>query len=379
MKQDACHNTGCFILAGGGTGGHLYPGFSVAAAIKKLAPEAEILFLCTDRPFDQSQMPGCGYPYEVQPVRPLPSPARPVTWLPFLRGWFGSKALCRKMMTQRHVRAVLGLGGYASGPAMKVASELKLPTAMLNPDAVPGKANHFSARLADRIFVQWEETLPHFGRYASKCIVSGCPIRDDFSHKFDRHKACRELRLSTDKKTLVIVGGSQGGRNVNEAAGWCLNELGSRFLENWQVFHITGANDLDRTREFYRQYQLTVRTEPFVGDMPQLLGITDCLIGRAGASTLAELTAFGIPAILLPYPYHKDQHQLYNAQVLARNQGAKIVTDYCDLTRTGPELLKTMRQSLAGDSLEQMAIAAKNLARPGAADQVARHLIGLFE
>ncbi|MCF7956927.1 MAG: UDP-N-acetylglucosamine--N-acetylmuramyl-(pentapeptide) pyrophosphoryl-undecaprenol N-acetylglucosamine transferase [Phycisphaerae bacterium] len=383
-----------YIFAGGGSGGHLYPGLAVADALTELDPEAEIIFACTTRPIDQKILAERGYQTAPQPVVPLPN--RPWKIWSFIRKWKASTQLCRKLIKERNVVAVLGLGGFASAPAMKVAARKRaraplglkralspfghpITVGMLNPDAVPGKANKYCAKFADHIFTQWAPTVDYFGKYAPKCVVSGCPIRPGFLPRNDQAspstRTIEKLGLHSNKKTLVIVGGSLGGHNVNTAVVQSLTE-GNIDLSDWQILHITGPNDRRQTADTYAKANLNVTTIDFCHDMEQVLTIATLVIGRAGASTLAELTVVGVPSILLPYPYHKDQHQHKNAKVLTEAGAALVVTDTCDTKKTAKHLTETLTQCLDDNTLEKMTRAARAIKKNNAARKVALQLTG---
>lgn len=369
---------GLLVLAGGGTGGHLFPGLAVARAFKQRFPQGRVLFLATQRPIDDTILGPSGWDYQAQPVQPLPR--RPDQFISFLRGWQDSMAMCRKILADPKLFAVLGLGGFASGPAIKAARGRHVSIGLLNPDAVPGRANRFAMGKVDVIFAQWEQSTEHFGRHARKCRVTGCPIRSEIITT-TRQDGCRELGLDPQKQTLVIMGGSQGGHNVNEAAVWSLTHAGESLsplhdlLAGWQIIHITGAADREQVQQRYATAKLEVQVLPFTERMGAVMATADLVVNRAGASTLAEITASGTPSILLPYPYHKDQHQLRNAEILREVGAAMIVKDQCVAERTGVTLRAALGRCLTEpDRLAQMARGAQTLARPDAAVDVVRFL-----
>ena len=365
-----------YILAGGGSGGHLYPGIAVAEVLREIEPEAVILFLCTERQIDQDILEDSGWRYERQPIVPLPRSVGRV--LNFWRRWRASVKLCERLIREKRPTAVLGLGGYASGPAMRVAARMKVPVGMINSDALPGVANKYCRKFADRIFVQWRESVSYFGKDARKCTVTGCPIRNMFEGQVAKNKDNRE-------KVLLIMGGSQGGRNVNRAVVKCLTEVEesgegncvgqSLILQGWQITHITGKDDREWVERQYKGAKVAAKVIDFTRKLPQLLVGADLVIGRAGASSLAELTAMGIASILLPYPYHRDRHQLRNAEVLEKSGAAKVVTDHCDEEKTSRELKNVLNELLADeDCLESMSRAAQKIGKPDAAARVADEL-----
>jgi UDP-N-acetylglucosamine--N-acetylmuramyl-(pentapeptide) pyrophosphoryl-undecaprenol N-acetylglucosamine transferase len=355
----------------------LYPAIAVVEALKELEPASEVLFLCTQREIDKEILCKAGLSFETQPVRPL-LVRQPMSWFGFWRDWQGSLRICGDIMRKRRPAAVLGLGGFGSGPGLKAAARLGIATAMLNPDAVPGRANRFCRKFAGRIFVQWQESCDRFNK-DDNCIVTGCPIRLSVAMpRFNEKQARRRMGLTSDKKVLVVMGGSQGGRNVNRAAVECLTVNKEEFLgDEWQVVHITGKGDFQWVEQQYKNAHIEAKVREFTDDMDMLLAVTDLAIARAGASTLAELTATAVASILLPYPYHRDQHQRHNAEVLAKAGASKIVTDYCDAKRSAEELGQAMRQCMADGQIAKMSLAAGAIGCPNAARRVAEELIAM--
>ncbi|MBN2376712.1 MAG: UDP-N-acetylglucosamine--N-acetylmuramyl-(pentapeptide) pyrophosphoryl-undecaprenol N-acetylglucosamine transferase [Sedimentisphaerales bacterium] len=376
-------NNSCYIFAGGGSGGHLYPGLAVASVLRKMQPGAEILFLATEREIDRRILSASGFEFVAQPIVPLPR--RPMKVWDFYQRWRKSCRLCRDLFQQRQTQVVLGLGGYASGAALKTAARVGIPAAMLNPDALPGKANRFAMPLVRKIFLQWLGSTECFGRFADRCVVTGCPIRDEFNNpallQSDRESMLKAIGLVTDKKTLLVMAGSQGGHNVNRAVvrlftdeQFCNDNQAA--LADWQILHLSGADQEDWVRQQYQSASVAGAVLDFAEQMPKLLMAADLVISRAGASSLAELTALAKPAVLIPYPYHRDQHQMKNAQVLAQTGAARIVIDQCDEQKTSRNLGEVLQGLFQHNAiLDEMAAAAAKLARPDAAQDVAEELI----
>ena len=362
----------------------MYPGLAVAEALREINPEAGILFLCTEREIDERILAESGFSFIPQPIVPLPRKVGQV-WN-FYACWRDSIGLCKGVLQREQPRAVLGLGGFASGPALKVAWKMKIPTAMLNPDAVPGIANRYARRHAQKIFLQWETSRQYFDKDESKCVVTGCPIRRAIVQGRGAGNEGRQakitLGLAAEKRLLVVMGGSQGGQNVNRAVVACLKGMGNPVgqgptLQEWQILHLTGKADKKMVEKEYSLVQIEAAVWAYTEQMDKVLAAAELVIGRAGASTLAELTAAGVASILLPYPYHKDQHQLRNAEVLAEAGAAKIVTDTCDEEKTAQALAAVLGDSMIEGEIRKMADAARRLAKPEAAKRVAEELIRL--
>lgn len=358
-----------FILAGGGTGGHLYPGLAVAEAFQKLQPDVEVTVYGTGRPIDKRLTDDRGYGLVVQEVRAFPS--RPWHIPGFLLTWRRSVKKALADFQSRRPAVVLGLGGYAAGPAVVAAAKLGVPVAIFNPDAVPGRANRRLARHAQRIFVQWDETRHYFPESA-EVRVTGCPIRPSFS-KATRDHGCRLLKIDPDKHTVLITGASQGARSINLAA-MELMELW-QVAQDWQVVHLTGVPDLETCRVAYEKHNVTAKTLAFTEHMAFCMAASDVIISRAGASTLAEITAMGLPSILLPYPFDRKQHQRKNAEVLVKNNAAVLVDDLNDPKLNARQLREELRDIMRSEERRrQMSRRARALGRTGAADDMASQL-----
>ena len=277
------------------------------------------------------------------------------------------------MLKHGSQRAVVcGLGGFASGPALKTARKLGVPTAMINPDALPGKANKYCSKFADQIFVQWEETIETFGRHSEKCMTTGCPIRNNFYRD-----AAQLSPESLYTKQLLVFGGSLGGHNVNTAVLSTIEYIHSRqpaMLDGWKIFHITGPADFQSVSDHYSRLPYDHEVVSYCEDMDQALKNSSLVICRAGASTLAELTAIGLGSILVPYPYHKDNHQLKNAEILSNRSAAVIVEDTKDKVKTAALLYEALTDCLNEKTCYEMAIAAKNISRSNAAETIGNEL-----
>lgn len=358
--------TSSYVFSGGGTGGHLYPGLAVAAALHIREPDAHITFFTTGRPLDRELLSQSGFDQIEQPVRPFS--ARPWHWPQFWSAWRRSVNLASQILRQQRPRAVLGLGGYAAAPPVVAARRLGIPTAILNPDAIPGKANRFLACRADLVVVQWEDSKQHFGGHPD-CRAIGCPIRAAFATP-NPQSARRSLALQKDRSLLLVTAGSLGARSVNEALLLAWPRL-LRAHPEWQLVHVTGAKDEAMVRDSYARSAAAATVLAFTHEMPDLLAAADLVVARAGASTLAELTALGRPAVLFPYPYHRDRHQHANAGVLAKAGAAILLEDTKD-GNANAALLYPVLERLADPGIRlPLARAAAALGRPRAADLVA--------
>ncbi len=363
------------VFAGGGTGGHLFPAVAVAEALIRRSADIDIEFYTTQRPLDDQILGGREWHFTPQSVRPFR--IAPWHWPGFWWHWRRSVRLGRRRMGARMPSVVVGTGGYGAGPAIHAAHPLGVPTALINPDASPGRANRHLARYVDAVFCQWDTSARQFPN-VSLVVATGCPVRGSFL-ECDVRTARSALGLDPDRSTLLVTGASQGARTINQAVCEILDDLAEK-CENWQILHLTGHLDYDRIRAAYQgRYEHAV-VLPFTDKMAEAIVASDLVLSRAGASTLAELTAVGRPSVLLPYPYHRDMHQAENAKVLADAEAAIVLEDRID-PKANAEQLRPMLSGLMGYSerLDKMATAAKKIGRPDAADVVADHLMKMAD
>ena len=359
-----------YLFAGGGTGGHLYPGIAVAHALRALEPSARIVFMTTDRPLDADLLGKEGFEQIAQPVRPVSM--NPLRWPGFWWAWRASVRLAARVIAERDVATVLGLGGYAAGPPVVAAQQAGGRRTILNPDAIPGRANRYLARRVDAVFLQWDVSRRQFGE-GVRCETVGCPIRETF-RTADRARGVRHFGLDAQKSTLLVTGASQGARSVNEVLQLVWPEFSRRHAD-WQLLHLTGPRDEAATRAAYERAGVAANVLAFTHKMADALAAADVVVSRAGASTLAELIALGKPAVLLPYPYHRDRHQHANAAVLADAGAAILLEDHRDAARNRGPVLHALSELADDEARGRMAAAARQLGRAYAAEVVARWML----
>jgi UDP-N-acetylglucosamine--N-acetylmuramyl-(pentapeptide) pyrophosphoryl-undecaprenol N-acetylglucosamine transferase len=367
------------LFAGGGTGGHLYPGVAVAESLRAVLPDARPLFLCTKRAIDKIILEPTGFEFIAQPIRP---PERSIGGLlKFWKSWRETKELVGRVLKDRKPALVLGLGGYAAGVAVKLAGAKKAPAALINPDVVPGKANQYLMKYVTRVFCQFEETAAHVAAsHREKLVVTGCPIRSDLRTLPPREESIARLGLDALLKTLVVTGASQGAKTVNDAVIELFKTLQP---QGWQVLHLAGREHADAVRTAYRDLQsagkpISARVIDFTPAMADVWSAADLAISRSGASSCAELTACGVPSVLMPYPFHKDKHQRLNAEVLVKAGAGVLVDDERDAKKNASKLAPAI-QPLLFDATKRhpMSTAALSLGRPGAADDIAHAITEL--
>ena len=361
-----------YILAGGGTGGHLYPGLAVAAELLRLQGDAQIVFACSNRDIDRRILEPLPYAMVPQPVVPIPRGPR--GWGRFARCYLASARLARDLVKDLKPAAVLGLGGFAAGPVVVRAAKAGVRTALLNPDAVPGKANRLLAGRVDAVFTQFEQTLGSFPpsiRARVRCV--GCPIRPSIVGA-DPAAGREFFGLRTDRRTLLVFGGSLLAESLSLALEALAGDL-APLASGWQVLHVSGSAHAGRIEQALQSAGLAVRTVKYCERMDLAYAAADLVLARCGAVTVAELMATGAPAVLMPYPFHKDQHQRLNALAMERLGAGRIVTDAKDPVANAGLLREAMVPLMADQTaLEAMRRSAAGAGKPHAAAEVAAFL-----
>jgi UDP-N-acetylglucosamine--N-acetylmuramyl-(pentapeptide) pyrophosphoryl-undecaprenol N-acetylglucosamine transferase len=358
------------VIAGGGTGGHLFPGLAVARALKARVPQAEISFAGTAAGIEARVIPATEFALDLirsagLKGKSLAARARGAVLLPMggVDAW--------RLISRRKPDVVVGVGGYSSGPVVAIAALRGIPTLVLEQNAVPGLTNRMLASIVRRAAVTYEASLKYFG---SKAFVSGNPVRQEFLEGID--DPSRDAALNAPRVRVLVFGGSQGAHAINMA----LVEAAPRMAAAAATVDLvcqTGTRDYGMVREAFQQHGVQARVEPFIDAMDREMKSAGLVVSRAGATTLAEVTAAGRPSILIPLPTATDDHQRHNARVL-EVAGAAELLEQKDLTG---ERLADRIVALAGDRQRRvrMSAAARKLARPRAAEQIVDALIALTE
>ncbi|MBN1942293.1 MAG: UDP-N-acetylglucosamine--N-acetylmuramyl-(pentapeptide) pyrophosphoryl-undecaprenol N-acetylglucosamine transferase [Phycisphaerae bacterium] len=358
-----------YIFAGGGTGGHLYPGLAVAEALRTRQPDAKIIFACSSRDIDRTILDPTGYVSLPQPILPFP---RRVTGLwAFWRAWRASLKLARECISREKPRAVLGLGGFAAGAMVRTAASQGLPTALLNPDALPGRANAYLARRVDVIFTQFASTAACFAPPLQKKVrCVGCPVRAELTAG-RRDEAVEYFHLDANKKTLLIFGGSTLATSVTDAVVALAKDLGA-LSKAWQVIFVVGAERQAEIEAKMQEANIGGRVLAYCDRMDLAYAAADLALARGGAGTIAELTAAATPAVVMPYPHHKDRQQYHNAAELIERGAAKLVDDHCRADPNAQALRAELLPILQSPAvLEEMHRRAQIASKPTAARDVA--------
>jgi len=352
------------LIAGGGTGGHLYPGVAVARELMARVPGAAVTFVGTAAGIEARVIPREGLTLETIRSAGLKGKS-PVALLRGLLLLPLSALDAWRVITRRRPSVVIGVGGYSSGPVVALAALRGVPTMLMEQNATPGLTNRLLSRLVRTAAVTYEESLATFG---SKAFVAGNPVRPEF------FAPGSDAPAASGRTRVLVFGGSQGAHAINVAMAEAAAPLAAA-TPGVEVTHQTGERDLAMVREAYAAAGLAARVEPFLYEMDREMRAADVIVCRAGATTLAELTAAGRAAILIPLPTATDDHQRKNADALVR-QGAARVIDQRELTgaRLAEALLGLARD---GGARHRMAEAARGLARPDAARVIVDKVLAL--
>lgn len=350
------------IIAGGGTGGHLFPGIAAGRELLERHPEAEILFVTAGRRMETDILIKSGFHHLSIHVGGLKGMGwrkaiKSILTLPY------GFAQAVSLILRYSPRVVLGVGGYSAGPVCLAARILGRPTAIHEQNSFPGLTNRLLSRVVDRVFISFEESRNHFP--GGSIHLTGNPIRKEFFGE------ARPREKAGNGFAVLVSGGSQGAVAINRAFVGALGLLKEKGKYP-RVVHHTGETDFEQVRKEYAEKGLRGEITPFIRDMPGAYRNADIFIGRAGAGTIFELAALGKPSILIPYPFAANNHQESNARMLGDAGGAVILPQH-ELT---PRKLADILMEYMEDrpSLEEMGEKAQRLGRPDAAERIADHL-----
>jgi len=360
------------LIAGGGTGGHVFPGIAVAEELRAHHPEVEVVFVGGRRGLEAQAVPEAGFPLRTLATAGFP---RHQWWrwpgAALVNVW-GLLQAIGLVLTLRP-RAVLGTGGYVSGPVSLAAKLFGVPLLLQEQNSIPGLTNRWLSRIADEVHLSFIEARSWFPR-RDHLRITGNPVRAHITSG-EREQGLREFRLDRDRPTLFVFGGSLGAKRINAAAIDALRRLKGRV--DVQCILQTGREDHEAVKQAAAAEQLPATVLPFVKKMHLAYAAADLVVCRAGAMTLAEIAVCGRPSILVPYPYAAHDHQRVNAANLA-DRGAAVVIEDADLT--GERLAKEIAHLLADrQALSRMSANARLFARPDAAARLARALVAWGE
>ena len=355
-------------IACGGTGGHFFPGVAVARELIHAGARATLLI--SEKEVDRQAVAAVP---EI-PHLEIPAVALNMRWpLRFLLGLRSAIHRVRYYFTDDQPNAVLAMGGFTAAAPIRVGRQIEVPTFLHESNAVPGRANRLLSRLVDEIFIGFETTRERFGQ--KKITVSGTPARPEFRNQ-NRRDCCSQMGFDANKPLVLVTGGSQGARGVNQMVTSALPRL-EECLPDLQWLHLCGPHDLVAVRRAYGKTGLCAVVQDYIYDMPSALGAADLVISRSGASSLAEFAASKVPAILVPLPTAADNHQRANALEAVKCGGAIMLEE----AKTSSDTFTANVIGLISEKgmLMKMANAMKSLDRPDAARLIASRIFEACE
>ncbi len=355
------------VIAGGGTGGHIFPGIAIAEELKRRNTSVEIVFIGSPRGLDRQILPSYGFRLEAIEVEPIRKRSGRNRINAILKAWRAT-LVARRLLKRIAPAGVIGTGGYSSGPVVMAARLLGIKTAILEQNALPGLTNRILARFVDRIYTGFEETARYMPSH--KIVFTGNPVRRDILD------ARKEPFKTNGRFSLLVFGGSQGAKVVNTAFLDSLEYI-TDILPYIQIIHQTGREGYSEVKQAYERKGLKVELYPFIENMADVYRRADLIICRAGAMSVAELTVLGIPSILIPYPFSADRHQEYNARALVERGGAVMLRQE---ELTGNSLAERIKRFFEKrEELERMKKNLASMARPGATALIVDDYLKLIE
>ncbi|MBQ27129.1 MAG: undecaprenyldiphospho-muramoylpentapeptide beta-N-acetylglucosaminyltransferase [Nitrospiraceae bacterium] len=357
-------------IAAGGTGGHLYPGIALAQEMMRQDEKSQIQFVGTPRGLEVRVLPEVGFELRCIAARGVmgTSPIRALVALAQLPYAIGQ---CIRLLRKKKSDLVIGIGGYTSPPLFFAALYLGIPRVLVEPNVIPGMANRVLCRIADTVLLAFEETKRSFRGVPT--YVVGVPLRRGFK-RFQDTKTVD--RWHGDRHTILIFGGSQGSRTLNRVVVRAVSFLNTN-RAGLRIVHQTGGSDCLFVRHDYAERHLDATVVTSLDDMAAAYAAADVVISRAGAGTIAELTACGKPAILIPFPSAAGQHQLRNAEVMVNAGAAVLIEETCLSDRLLADTIQTLISDT--DRLARMARCSAELAKHDATEQSVKFCRELVE
>jgi UDP-N-acetylglucosamine--N-acetylmuramyl-(pentapeptide) pyrophosphoryl-undecaprenol N-acetylglucosamine transferase len=349
------------IIACGGTGGHLFPGIAVAEVLRERGHE--VLLFVSEKEVDRLALSTRSqFRFEKLPTVGFPSLYSPAIF-GFIRRFTESLSLCRSIYQKFKPQVVLGMGGFTSTAPILAGRMRGISTLVHESNAIPGKANRLAAKMVRAVLLGFKEAAQFFPKVRTE--ITGTPIRTELK-RLDQQSVRQKLGLQAGVTTMLVMGGSQGASGINQAIAKLLPLLKDASL---QVIHLSGARDERLVGDNYRREEIPAFVAAFHHHMEEVYSAADFAVARAGAASLAELAFFGLPSILIPFPYAADDHQTRNAEIFAR-AGAAIVLKESELT---PELLSQKIHAMVDhpEQVRRMSERCANLTPRDAANRIA--------
>lgn len=355
------------LIAAGGTGGHLFPAIAIVEELKSLIPAAEFFFIGTKKRMEAEILPKLGYNFKGTSIKGLPRKLGFNTISFFVSLKIALLQALYEVLRFKPVVAI-GTGSYISVPPLIAAKIYGARIFLSESNSLPGIATKFLVPFATEVYLSFEQSKKYF-KDQSKLIVTGTPVRRNLFEK-NRDEAAKYFNLSGELKTILVIGGSLGSKSINEK----MKEIYQKLSENFQIIWQTGVQDFDHYKNLERNDR--VKILPFIDRMDYAYSICDLLISRSGASTVSEIVAQGIPAILIPSPNVTENHQYYNAMELVEKGAADIHLD----NQSSEELYnQIINLFLDEKKLKEFSVKAKSLFKSDAAKVIAQRVIKYME
>lgn len=362
-------NGSTILFAGGGSGGHIFPSIAIAQRVSEIDTQTAIHFVVSNRSIDASIMSQQQYEWSPSPARPLPR--SPLKVLGFLQSWKRARKDAAKLIIGQKVKAVLCAGGFVSGAVAVEARKKRIPVILLNLDATPGIANRWLAKRVDHVYTVYKQEDWHHAEHI------GLPLRRQAIGPEDKAQARADMGLNPTRRTLLVVGGSQSARSLNEMMLEMVHLSSTQqVMRQWQILHISGLEDAQRMELAYRKANIEAKVLPFTHDMGLAWRSASVAISRSGAGSVAEVWHNAVPTIFMPYPYHKDQHQVHNAQPLVDAGAALLLTDHVDPVQNAHKIINPLTELMVNKVYRQNMIDWLTKTRPAdGAEIIARALL----
>ena len=305
------------IISAGGTGGHIYPALAIINKIKEKEPDSDFLYIGTDNRMEKDLIPSFGIKYEELHVTGI---KRKLTLdnLKTLSNFLTARKKCIKIIKEFNPDIVIGCGGYVTAPVIWASHKLGKKTFIHEQNSVVGLANKYLSHYVDKVGVSFEETINEFPK--NKAVLTGNPCSEKAINVMPASK--EEYKLNKNKKLVLIVMGSLGSRTINDEI---VNNIDKFKNKDYEVLFVTGNNYYDKVKDI--KVPKNIKIVPFIKELPKIMKICDLMISRAGASTIAEITALEVPTIFIPSPYVTNNHQYKNAQVLVKKDAALLIEE----------------------------------------------------
>lgn len=351
------------VVSGGGTGGHIYPALALINEIKKHHSDVEFLYIGTENGLEQNIVKRAKIPFKAVEISGF---KRKVSFenIKTVTRFLKAVSVSKKYLKDFKADVVIGTGGYVCGPVVYAASKMNIPTVIHEQNSLPGITNKFLSRYVNKVAICFEEARTFFPEH--KVVLTGNPRASEVLGQ-DAEKGRQSLGLAKDKKTVLIFGGSRGAKAINEAV---LQIMPSLAEKPYQVVYVTGEVHYDKIMDEVKATNQSdnVIIKPFIHNMPEVLAAVDLIVSRAGATSLAEITALGLPSILIPSPYVTANHQEVNARSLSDRDAAVMIKEQ---ELNGSELLSQIDGILLNEfKLTEMEQASKKLGIPDAATRL---------